>query len=41
MASTPVTSMKDARLAAVAQILEKKKLNINSDHKPVIGGSTS
>lgn len=32
------TSIKDPRLAAVAQILDKKKITVDKGHVPVIGG---
>mmetsp|Transcript_5638 Transcript_5638/g.7528 ORF Transcript_5638/g.7528 Transcript_5638/m.7528 type:complete len:146 (+) Transcript_5638:2306-2743(+) len=35
------TSIKDPRLAVVASILDKKKINIDKGHVPVIGGSAA
>ena len=38
--SAVASTIKDPRLTAVAQILEKKKVvMMDSDHRPVIGGS--
>ena len=41
MVATPATSLKDPRLAAVATILEKKKISIDQSHMPVLQGGSA